>query len=124
MNNNETNNDKNTVYHHDEAENLPRQSHHDSEVLSEANLRSYWRANIRVLCTLLAVWAFVAFGCGIVLGEWLDQFYIGGFPLGFWFTQQGAMLVFVVLIFVYHFWMKRIERAHGVDDDSNSATGV
>ena len=107
------------VYHHAEAENLPGKTHHDSEVLSEANLRSYWRANIRVLCVLLGVWAFIAFGCAVVLGEWLDQFHLGGFPLGFWFTQQGAMLFFVALIFVYHFWMKRIERAHGVDDDDS-----
>ena len=105
------------VYHHDGAENLPVHSHHDVEVLAEDHARRYWRANLRVLTTLLGIWAFVAFGCGIVLGDWLDQFHIGGFPLGFWFTQQGAMLVFVALIAVYHLWMTRIERAHGVDDD-------
>ena len=37
-----------------------------------------------------------------------------GFPLGFWFTQQGAMLVYISLIFIYHLWMKRIEHRHGV----------
>ena len=124
-NNNETTrtmtpSDGDTVYHHDEAENLPRHSHHDDEVLSEANLKSYWRANVRVLITLLSAWAFVSFVCGIILGDWLDQFHIGGFPLGFWFTQQGAMLCFVVIIFIYHFWMQRIERAHGVDDDADN----
>ncbi len=108
------------VYHHDEAENLPPSSQHDSEVLSEENLKSYWRANIKVLITLLGVWAFVSFICGILLGDWLDQFYLGGFPLGFWFTQQGAMLCFVAIIFVYHYWMQHIERAHGVDDDIDS----
>lgn len=105
------------VYHHDEAENLPSRSHHDNQILSEANLKSYWRANVKVLVTLLSAWAFVSLVCGIILGDWLDQFYLGGFPLGFWFTQQGAMLCFVVIIFVYHYWMLRIERAHGVDDD-------
>jgi putative solute:sodium symporter small subunit len=82
---------------------------------------AYWKANIRVLSTLLAIWAFVTFGCGILMGPWLDQFYLGGFPLGFWFTQQGAMLVYVVLIFVYHIWMRRIERAYGLDEDSSPA---
>ena len=119
-NNNETSSDSDAVYHHDDAENLPRHSHHDNEVLSEANLKSYWRANVKVLITLLGAWAFVSFVCGIILGDWLDQFYIGGFPLGFWFTQQGAMLCFVVIIFIYHFWMLRIERAHGVDDDADN----
>lgn len=111
-----------TVYHHDAAENLPRHTQHDDEVLSEANLSNYWRANIKVLATLLGAWAFVSFFCGIVLGDWLDQFRLGGFPLGFWFTQQGAMLCFVAIIFIYHYWMLRIERAHSVDDDYESPT--
>lgn len=111
-----------TVYHHGEAENLPAHSHHDRDILSEANLQSYWRANVRVLATLLSVWAFVALVCGFLLGDWLDQFRLGGFPLGFWFTQQGAMLCFVAIIFIYHFWMLRIERAHGVDDDNDQIT--
>lgn len=105
-----------SVYHHAEAENPPPQGHHDTEVLAEPRARSYWRANLRVLAVLLGVWAFVAVGCGVLLGGWLDQFRIGGFPLGFWFTQQGAMLIFVALIAIYHLWMTRIERAHGVDD--------
>ena len=69
-----------------------------------------------VLAVLLGVWAFVAVGCGVLFGAWLDQFRIGGFPLGLWFTQQGAMLIFIALIAVYHLWMTRIERAHGVDE--------
>ena len=80
----------------------------------------YWRANIRILATLLSIWAFVAFACSIFLMDWLDQFYIAGFPLGFWFSQQGAMLIFVLIIFVYHFWMERVEREHGVSDDTES----
>lgn len=110
-----------SVYHHDLAENLPRHSHHDAEVLAEERARSYWRANLRVLAILLGVWVFVALGCGVLLGDWLDQFRLGGFPLGFWFTQQGAMLIFVALIAIYHRWMTHIERAHGVDDDPDRA---
>jgi putative solute:sodium symporter small subunit len=94
-----------------------------SDARGDAARDAYWKANVRVLCTLLAVWAFVTFGCGILMGPWLDQFHLGGFPLGFWFTQQGAMLFYVVLIFTYHLWMKRIERAYGVDDDAGTSTG-
>lgn len=110
-----------SVYHHGQAENLPVHSHHDAEVLGEDQARRYWRANLRVLAVLLGVWAFVALGCGVLLGDWLDQFQLGGLPLGFWFTQQGAMLIFVALIAVYHLWMTRIERACGVDDDPDGA---
>ncbi|MCR8921449.1 DUF4212 domain-containing protein [Dasania sp. GY-MA-18] len=100
------------------VENPTRPSSHDSDVLSEKNLASYWRANRIVLATLLSVWAIITFGFATLLGPWLDQFHLGGFPLGFWFSQQGAILAYVALIFIYHCWMLRIERAHGVDDDA------
>ncbi len=111
------------AYHHDEAENLPPHSHHDEETLSEIDVQAYWRANVKVLIVLLSSWAFVSFGCGVLFSDWLDQFYIGGFPLGFWFTQQGTMLCFVAIIFIYHIWMKKIERDHGVDDDEDNVEG-
>lgn len=116
---NQPKNDDET-YHHDEAENPPPHSHHDEETLSEIDVQAYWRANIKVLVVLLSTWAFVSFGCGVLFSDWLDQFHIGGFPLGFWFTQQGTMICFVAIIFIYHIWMKKIERAHGVDDDEDN----
>ena len=112
-------NDTAKVYHHDNAENLPPHSHHDDETLKAIDVDAYWQANIKVLVVLLSAWAFVSLGCGVLFSDWLDQFSIGGFPLGFWFTQQGTMLCFVAIIFIYHIWMKKIERAHGVDDDEN-----
>ena len=61
----------------------------------------YWRANLRLMGGLLFVWFLVSFGFGILLREPLDAVSIGGVPLGFWFAQQGAIYVFVALIFVY-----------------------
>jgi len=82
----------------------------------EASKRSrYWRANLRVLAILLSIWFAVSFGLGILLVEPLNRIHIGGFPLGFWFSQQGAIYVFIVLVFVYAHWMDRIDREHGVD---------
>ena len=75
----------------------------------------YWRANLRILLILLAVWFTVSFGLGILLVEPLNALRLGGFPLGFWFSQQGAIYVFIVLIWVYARWMDRIDREHGVD---------
>ena len=71
---------------------------------------SYWRSNLRVLAVLLAIWALAGFGLGIVFVEPLNAFRIGGFPLGFWFSQQGSIGIFVILILVYALWMDRIER--------------
>ena len=79
-------------------------------------MRRYWRANLRYLAVLLAVWFLVSYGFGILLVEPLDRIRIGGFKLGFWFAQQGSIYVFVILIFVYVFLMNRLDRTHNVDE--------
>ena len=85
------------------------------------NNKTYWRANISLLSKLLVVWFVVSFGCGIILVDWLDQFSLFGFKLGFWFAQQGAIYVFVALIFIYAWRMKIIDRQFGVSDDEDEA---
>lgn len=77
--------------------------------------KGYWRATLKLTLSLLAVWFLVSYGAGILFQEYLDQFSIGGAPLGFWFAQQGSIYVFVVLIFVYCFAMNRLERVYGVE---------
>ncbi|OCC22444.1 hypothetical protein MB02_16945 [Croceicoccus estronivorus] len=78
--------------------------------------KAYWKENIRLLITLMAIWFAVSFGAGILFRDFLDQFMIGGFPLGFWFAQQGSIYVFIVLIFYYAWKMKQIERRYDLDD--------
>lgn len=75
----------------------------------------YWWANLRLIGVLLAIWATVSFGT-LLLAEPLNELRIGNLPLAFWIVQQGAIYVFVVLIFVYAFAMDAIDRAHGVEE--------
>jgi putative solute:sodium symporter small subunit len=77
--------------------------------------RGYWRANLRLMAWLLAVWFAASFGLGILLVEPLNAFSLGGFPLGFWFAHQGSILVFVVLVAIYAVAMDRLDRRYGVD---------
>ncbi len=80
--------------------------------------KGYWRATLRLTLVLLAIWFLVSFGAGILFREYLDASYsIGGTKLGFWFAQNGAIYVFVILIFVYCFMMKRYEKKFGIKDD-------
>jgi len=72
----------------------------------------YWRRNVRLMAGLLAVWAAVSLGCGVLFADALNAWRIGGFPLGFWFAQQGSIIVFVVLILVYALAMTRLDRQH------------
>tara|TARA_B100001175_G_C19488186_1_gene631092 strand:- start:1048 stop:1296 length:249 start_codon:yes stop_codon:yes gene_type:complete len=71
---------------------------------------TYWKTNLKYLVILLSIWFTVSFGFGILLVDTLNQFQIGGFKLGFWFAQQGAIYVFVILIFVYIFLMNRLDQ--------------
>ena len=75
----------------------------------------YWRANLRILMILLSVWFGVSFGLGILLVELLNRIHVAGFPLGFWFAQQGSIYVFIALVWVYARQMDRIDRDNGVD---------
>ena len=78
---------------------------------------NYWRANISLLVKLLVVWFLVSFGAGIIFVDFFNQFHVFGFKLGFWFAQQGSILVFVILIFIYSHKMHRLEKAFHIDDD-------
>jgi putative solute:sodium symporter small subunit len=78
--------------------------------------RAYWIANLKVISILLSIWLIVSFGFGILFSEYLNKVQFFGFKLGFWWAQQGAIYVFVILIFVYSFWMKRVDRQYGVSD--------
>jgi len=80
----------------------------------QTDTKRYWAANLRLTVALLVIWFAVSYGAGILFRDALDQFSIGGAPLGFWFAQQGSIYVFVVLIFVYCAAMKRLERKYGI----------
>lgn len=84
----------------------------------ETNLRedAYWHENLRLLAGLMAIWFAASFGAGILFRDFLDQFRLGGYPLGFWFAQQGSIYVFIALIFYYVVRMKAIERKYDLDD--------
>lgn len=89
--------------------------------LSKERQAEYWARNIRILITLLLIWFAVSFGCGIVLRSWLDQWMLPGthFPLGFWFAQQGSILTFVVLVFVYARRMNKLDEEFGVAEEKD-----
>ena len=85
----------------------------------QPDLGAYWRRNLRCLLVLLSIWFVVSYGFGIVLVDALNAVRIPGtgFKLGFWFAQQGAIYVFVVLIFVYARLMNRLDAEFGVSEE-------
>ena len=81
-----------------------------------AKSNEYWKENIKYLLILLACWFTISFGAGILFVEELNQFKIGGLPLGFWFAQQGGIYGFVILIFVYMRLMNKLDKKYGYED--------
>jgi putative solute:sodium symporter small subunit len=85
---------------------------------SPTNSKSnYWRANLSITFKILIIWFLVSFGCGIMFKEELDQFSLGGAPLGFWMAQQGSIIGFVVLLIIYSFLMNKLDQKHGYEEE-------
>lgn len=84
-------------------------------MIKQDKATAYWRENLKYLFILLSIWFLVSYGAGIFFKDLLDSFLIGGFPLGFWFAQQGSIYVFVILIFVYVRLMNRLDKKYGYD---------
>jgi len=80
-------------------------------------MQEYWQRNVRILLTLLGLWFVVSYGFGILLVEELNQFRLGGFKLGFWFAQQGAIYSFVLIIFIYVVLMNKLDKEFDVHED-------
>ena len=84
--------------------------------MDAARRQEYWRRNLRLMAVLLTVWALVSFGAGIIFVEQLNAVNFMGVPLGFWFAQQGSIVVFVLLIFVYVKMMDRLDAKYGITE--------
>jgi len=74
----------------------------------------YWRANTTLIRNLLIVWALVSLVFSILLVQPLNTIRLGSIPLGFWMAQQGSILTFVVLIFLYAVQMDKLDRKYGI----------
>ena len=84
--------------------------------MTEQRLKKYWKKNLNYLYSLLAVWFFASFGFGIIFRKSLDALSFGGFKLGFWFAQNGAIFAFIALIFVYVRLMNSLDKEYDVDE--------
>lgn len=83
---------------------------------SNQNLRAYWKRNLRYLALLLGIWFLVSYGFGIFFHPSLNSIQFGGFKLGFWFAQNGAIYGFVGIIFAYVFLMNRLDEEFDVHE--------
>lgn len=100
------------------SETVGLQDHNQSTVKDETSQieGAYWQENLRLLVILMTIWFVSSFGAGILFRETLDAVNLAGYPLGFWFAQQGSIYVFIALIFIYVVRTKQIEQKYDLDD--------
>jgi|TARA_B110000902_G_scaffold234690_1_gene279451 putative solute:sodium symporter small subunit len=84
--------------------------------MSNSQEKKYWKKNLKYVGILLSIWFLVSFVFGILLVDELNTIRLGGFKLGFWFAQQGAIYVFVILIFVYIKLMNKLDKEFGFNE--------
>jgi len=77
----------------------------------------YWRKNISIITWCLVIWALVSLGAGVLFAPMLNGIQFGGYPLGFWFAQQGSIYIFIILIFYYAWRMNRLDREFDVHEE-------
>ncbi|WP_245556786.1 DUF4212 domain-containing protein [Aquaspirillum serpens] len=102
-----------------------KQFHEEIETMSsikkdataQQNADAYWKDTLKLLWIVLALWAVVSYFAGIFFASALNNIYLAGYPLGFWFAQQGSIYAFVVLIFWYAKQMGKIDEKHDVHED-------
>ncbi len=77
--------------------------------------QKYWKACLKLVLCLLAVWFSISFVCGILLRDWLDVNApkVGNAPFGFWMAQQGSIIGFILLLIVYAIVMNRLDARYG-----------
>ena len=90
---------------------------HTSQAAQAEADKGYWAANVRIILVSLVIWALVSFGFGILLRPMISGIAVGGTDLGFWFAQQGSIIVFLALIFFYAWRMNKLDKEYGVDEE-------
>ena len=84
--------------------------------IMEKSMHNYWKRNKTYMLVLLTIWALVSYGFGIFFVEPMNTIFLGGFPLGFWFAQQGSIYVFVLIILAYFLLMDRLDKKFDVHE--------
>jgi len=79
--------------------------------------KAYWKDTLGLVRNFLIIWFLVSYGAGILFASALNGIHLGGYPLGFWFAQQGSIYVFVALIFIYAKMMGKLDEKYDVHED-------
>ena len=80
-----------------------------------AKHHEYWRKNLVITAILLSVWFVVTFVEAWFARE-LNTITFLGFPLGFYMSAQGSLIIYVVIIYIYAKYMQKLDQEYNVDE--------
>jgi putative solute:sodium symporter small subunit len=78
------------------------------------NHRRYWRKNLNITATLLAIWFVVTFVVSFFARDLSFNFF--GWPFSFWMGAQGSLVVYCLIIGYYAWYMNKLDIEHGVEE--------
>lgn len=85
--------------------------------MDESKSKAYWKETLALVRNMLIIWFVVSYGCGILFASVLNNIHLGGYPLGFWFAQQGSIYVFIFLTFFYAKKMGQLDEKYDVHEE-------
>ena len=77
--------------------------------------REYWRRNLKLTLVLLAIWFVSTFGMGYFARE-LASINFFGWPLSFYMSAQGSLIIYMIIIYVYAKRMRALDEEYGVHE--------
>ena len=83
-----------------------------------SKLQEYWRRNLNITAVLLAIWFVVTFVIGYFARELSFSFF--GWPFSFWVAAQGALVVYMLIIWFYARYMNNLDREYGVQEEEEA----
>ena len=75
----------------------------------------YWHKNLVITAILLLVW-FIATFVVIWFARELNTITFFGFPLAFYMSAQGSLIIYVALIGIYALLMRKLDLEYNVDE--------
>jgi putative solute:sodium symporter small subunit len=77
--------------------------------------QEYWHKNLVMTAILLSVWFVATFVVAWYARE-LNGITFFGFPLGFYMSAQGSLVIYVAIIGLYAVYMKKLDKEYNVDE--------
>ena len=82
-----------------------------------AKHHEYWRKNLVITAILMVIW-FIATFVEAWYARELNGYTFLGFPLGFYMSAQGSLIIYVVIIWFYARYMNKLDEEYDVAEEA------